>query len=82
MNRKQLVAMWAGVVVFVVAGLCPRWEQSGIGWVQWHEFNWIWSPLQNARPSLALLSIEWMIVAGVTLAGVITLRGTKVTKGS
>lgn len=76
MNRKQLVVLWVGVFLFVIAGLWPpsiytqvteEMESS------WMEFKFILSG--GANPVLwQNLLTEWLIIAALTAAGILTLR--------
>jgi len=73
MNRKQLLALWIGVLACVGAGLFPPFyiHLRGENWSA-HVWNWLWR--EQHPVDLHILFIEWLLIALVTAAAIITLR--------
>ena len=92
MNRKQVVVMWAGIIVFVLMGLFPRWTMEGkmttmsVYALSQHRF--LLSPpsrpygdtgktVSYHRIDTTTLTIEWAIVVVVSGGLILTLTDKK-----
>jgi hypothetical protein len=68
MNKKQLIVMWCGIGVIVLAGLFPLVQKPNrrleIGFL-FEDYNYL---------QLAVIFIIWVLVALLTVGLVITFR--------
>jgi hypothetical protein len=75
MNRKQTLALWAGVVVFILMGICPPYNLGARFW----GYKLIFVPLRYDRLTLAFgqLVIQWIMVVVATATRIYTWRDNR-----
>ncbi len=73
MNKRQLLAMWAGIAVMVLMGLFPPYRLS------WYfkGYHAIWGPPNAGVIDILRLTVQWAVVAGVTAGAIMSLRSRK-----
>ena len=86
MNRKQKVALWAGIAVFVLMGLFPPWgrvKHSISPEIISCGYCFVGTPPaagefdKGYRVDSQRLLIQWAMVAAVTGGAIVTLKGRK-----
>jgi len=79
MNQQQTVAMWVGIAVAAAMFLFPPWLSGTEGSSAGAGFAPLWNrpPWRPAgtRVDVALLLAEWALVAVITGAAIVTLKG-------
>jgi len=74
-NRKQLVALWIGVLAFVLAALYPPWVYPALDSNLGNWWHWLWGfGMMGEHVNLAILGIEWAVIVAVIAAALFSLR--------
>lgn len=79
MNRKQIVVMWCGVAGLVACGLWVPWVKHPKP-DKWRIWGSLWqSPFGGsaARIDFDVIGLEWLMIAIVTIALILTLRSKR-----
>jgi len=88
MNRKQLVALWIGIALFVLVGLFPPWTEFEPRWGELmerqrgHVFLFPppapeFGPRARVSVNREILLISWALISVVTFGAVLTLADKK-----
>lgn len=86
MNKKQLIAMWFGIIAIVLMGLFPPWyikSQSGAETQKGYGYAFIFTPPdptgQGVHPmiNMSQLCIQCFIVGLITTGYIITFKDKK-----
>ena len=79
LNKPQLVCLWLGIIAFILLALVPPWYEAmpgtGLGLVIGHAP--LWSPpghFHHLRVDSRHLTLEWTVVAAITLALLLAFR--------
>lgn len=70
MNKKQLIVMWCGIGVIVLAGLFPLVKKPN----RRLEFGFLFDDYQYLEFTLILMIMIWILAALVTVGLVITFK--------
>jgi hypothetical protein len=69
--KRQLTALWVGVVLFVLSFCVPPWHSSG----EYEGFHFLFTEHGwHGRIDVYMLLCEWLVIAVVTGASVFSLR--------
>jgi len=85
MKRKQLIAMWCGIIAIVLMGLFPPWHVktlTGIESQQAYGFAFILTPPRVGRETHPMINIpqlliQYFVVGLITTGYIITLNYKK-----
>lgn len=75
MKTKYLVVAWLGILALLCTTFCPPWHHSPYGRVRLCMSASLFDPPPAAKGiALSVLFVEWVAIAGVTLAVAVFLK--------
>jgi hypothetical protein len=88
MNRKQIICLWIGIVVFITIGFFPPWKWTpgnlflGHGFILDPSFKYPYNKEKSFSPcdlriDTTVLYVQWIMVAVITGGLLLTFQGKK-----